>query len=389
MRPADLLRTAWIGVTRRPLRSALTAATLTLGVVSLTVVQGAGELVRESAVDSALLRGGPSVTVTVALSDSEPEHSRRLTELVRSRLGTNGTVALAERLPSVALSDTAVPDTSDRKLEAFIVDESLTSILPFRIIDGRWHRPGTLVPDVVANVAAARMTSGGDRRWLSWSSSNASVLSRVVGVVEDGHDEPRLYLNTEDRGLLAHLGLQPDASSVMVLGRHLDELAIRTLVADAASALALTPMLGEAVRTDEMASYDDQLAMVRSTFLLLAVISLIVAVVGLLNIGLASLNERMQELSLRLALGATGRELALLMLVESQVIAVGATCVAIPTAYVVLPVVLDSLGAPVTVASVPGGALLVGLSAGAGAALLGAVIPSIKASRAPVAGALR
>src|SRR5262249_41289481 len=58
----------WQGTSRRRLRSVLTAASLTIGVLTLVVVQSAQSLVHEATLHRAILRNGPAATVRIGLN---------------------------------------------------------------------------------------------------------------------------------------------------------------------------------------------------------------------------------------------------------------------------------------------------------------------------------
>lgn len=123
-----------------------------------------------------------------------------------------------------------------------------------------------------------------------------------------------------------------------------------------------------------------------------AITSLAVSAWGLLNIGLASLAERARELVIRRALGARRIHTFVQVIGSSLILAAWvaevATAICLAVIHWGVPHWLPE-HSPVTAPSVPWEALVVGLAASAATAVLGSVFPAWKATRLPVADALR
>ncbi len=113
---------------------------------------------------------------------------------------------------------------------------------------------------------------------------------------------------------------------------------------------------------------------------LIAVISLIVGGIGIMNIMLASISERIREIGIRKALGATTLDIFVQILVESIVIALvggAAGLVASHGLVYAIAVSTPSDNSPIITAS----AMAMAFACSAGVGVLAGLFPAIKASR--------
>lgn len=126
----------------------------------------------------------------------------------------------------------------------------------------------------------------------------------------------------------------------------------------------------------------------QSAFLIVAVVTLGVGSLGILNLGLARLKGKVEEFALRRTFGATRRDISLLVLFESLAIGLVGSVVALVAALSLYPLalVVTSL---VALPPFPVSAALAGIAAGLLAGLLGGVIPAIRAGRMTIAAVMR
>ncbi|MBI3881297.1 MAG: ABC transporter permease [Verrucomicrobia bacterium] len=121
---------------------------------------------------------------------------------------------------------------------------------------------------------------------------------------------------------------------------------------------------------------------------LIAAIALLVGGIGITNIMLASITERVREIGIRKAIGATTFSIFMQILVESVVIAIIGGAVGVVTSFALVRGISEVVpGENVPVVTMTALALAFGFSAGIGA--LAGVWPAIKASKLDPIQALR
>jgi putative ABC transport system permease protein len=209
----------------------------------------------------------------------------------------------------------------------------------------------------------------------------------VAAVVDDGSSTPQVWIplkQVQSRAgaeaeatvhVIARLGLRP----TVPVGSQLNS---------AAHTFGLQ-INGNAQRVDTVDDLAATLDTMRTTFLTVGAVTLLVGVIGILNIGLATLNERAEEFALRRSLGATRRDVAVLVLAESLMIGFLGAAVASGVCWALYVSVIPAVTDGTSAGAFPVQACLVGLAVGSGAGLLGGAVPAFRASRLPIAVVMR
>lgn len=393
---------AWQGVRRRPLRSTLTALSLLVGVLSVVLIQGAGTKLNDAIVRDAVLGNGQKSTLIVPVTGDEGQERRETVKdwhasLTRLTLDGEGVAAtfIQDSDARVYGGDGAGDEEIVPGLSLLAVDPSVREIRPFPLLDGQWFQTPTYGPQLVVNKAAWQSGdwSGTDVITLGRDGGHDRHHTRVVGVVDDGGGEPQGYVSLHGGGGWSHAAYREDtAISVLLHSPTLDATTLQTRVAAYAATSGRTSEIGDVRRLDSTDDYTAQLDTSRRIFLAIASLSLLVGCLGILNVGLSTLRERSEELSLRRSFGATRGHVVQIMILESQIVALGAAVPALVLAWLATPPLLQLVSPETeltTSAGLPLNAVLTGLLTSCGVALLGALAPALRASRVPIATIMR
>jgi ABC-type antimicrobial peptide transport system permease subunit len=378
----------WQGLRARRLRALLTCLSLILAVVAIVAIDAIGQAVEAAVAAQTRLTAGMPATWALVLEPGPRavEQAEALGAATQATLPDGGATA-------VILSGESVV-ANGQPISAIGVSGRLRSIRPFLLLAGRWIVNGdgsAIHPEVAVNRAAAGRLGGVGTSQALTVGGSPPLSAHVVGVVNDGLSEPTLYLSTAD--LLAADDQAAVTGTVQVLASS------PATVANAASERLLQAQArldassdGGPRRLDGDESYRDALAAVRLAFLLVAGVALVIGCLGLLNIGLATLGERIEEFALRRATGATRGQIFLIVLTEAVLTSLVAALIAVLIAGFGVPALILAFFSStpgLTVPAFPFGAAALGIAAAAAAGFIGGLVPAVKASRVQIATVMR
>lgn len=382
---------------RHRLRNLLSAGTMFIGVLALVGVSAASSIAGDMLVAYEEQTGGRAVTMTAQV-DVSPEDlgstGRALVDVLDARLGDVGQAVVSGQ--STVFVRTPAEHENNQTASVLDVEwdaGDLTSIRRLAVTHGRFPLSDEPFPPTIAvNEVAARQLGFPERTsfFLGTSPDARGALFTVAAVLADGGTDPKAYGNLGAyASLLGTSDLGP--LTIRVTSPHISEQVSAGLVADAAADLGLA-LSSPAVRTDTTWRVAAQVETLSVIFTLFAVVMLLVAAIGLLNVGLSSVGERSRELVIRRAIGANRRDVFLLVMGSSiamaTVVAIVATGAAVVLVYAVAPSLVPA-GSVVGAPPFPWMACVIGCVAAALTAIAGAAIPAMKAARLPVALALR
>jgi len=410
----DALRTGWHAVTAHRLRSLLTATTVALGAAAIACLISLSASVFSTILSGVEAVGGHHM---VFVEPRKPKIAKsRPTDV---QLTLDDAAALRERVPGLARlayltsQRSVVLQGAGRTVDVDLaIGSSYRTFLHHEVAWGR-----DLPPDGGLH-ASTNAGLGAPPRELLLSEPIAKKLFdaperavgnevllwghryRVVGVTKDlgllgfnmgGADKERVvYLPASTA--MQQEGLAPDGYIVMLSdGSVSHDLQIR---------IANSILMHRHRGVDDFEFFDlmELLSTFEKVFLFLKIVlaviggvGLLVAGVGIMNVLLASVRQRVGELGIRRALGATEVDIKRQLLVESTLIAVGGGLVGtvVGVGMTALAGVAFSHSLPGWVTDLSPMAAICALVASASAGLVFGTVPARKAARLSIIGCLR
>ncbi|MGW0577581.1 ABC transporter permease [Streptomyces sp. NPDC002920] len=390
----DLWTEALAGVLARPMRSALTTLGTVLGITTLVITIGVSATAGNQIVGRFDALTATSVTVVVpASADAVPIVDWSGVDAVRRLAGVDSVAAIADSTDTASVqvraNDVVAPgDVSGQTMAVVAGSPALPAAVRGRMTAGRFFDDG--------NIARHdRVAVLGDQ------------AARLLGITSV-QDSPAVFLKGQAYtviGILGEAEREQQLSTAVILPPTTAEeqvglgVVTRVLINTALGAaqqvahqapIALAPGSEDALAVtappDPTKARKGVQGDVNGLFLVLGLVSLVVGAIGIANVTLVTVMERIGEIGLRRALGASRRQIAGQFLVESTTIgllggvigaALGMVVVVAVSAVRDWTPVLDvrlALGAPV---------------AGAVVGLLAGLYPSLRASRMEPVDALR
>lgn len=385
-----VLSVAFQGVRTRPGRSVLTMVSLFVGVLAVVIIQAGSGAVRDAYSAQAVLSSGNATTVKGAITPGSQAYER----------SHAACVALGNILEPVGGASALVCSrqfvVGRQALDVVLCNGNLQDVFPYPVRSGRWLSSEKVAPaEIVLNEAAARTLGAapGSSIVISvWEDGQErSASAHVVGVVFDSQPVARGFMMLDPGSEWGISVLTADGATLYAFAPQMDEAALRRVFAVEYDRAFDTGPATEIQRSDKADDSSQFFSTVSLVFSAVAALSLLVGALGILNIGLATLKERSDELSLRRSFGATRREVMATIVAEGQIVALIAATVALGMGRAVFPMVIEwmSQGLLVSDIAFPVSAALLGVAASCAAALLGSLAPALRAGRVPIASIMR
>ncbi|MFI5897469.1 ABC transporter permease [Actinoplanes sp. NPDC051513] len=423
MRLSGRLRSSLIiglqGIRSRKLRTLLSMVSLFLGVLAVVVVQAGASIAERALMSDLELTDGVDGT---RIMDMQP--SARSADIVIGTLaGRSDAVAVMGM--SAIVGEPGVkpvnpggspmdqdwgggqicyPDghcEEDGGPEGEAVEVRLTALTgdvrafrPFRQQAGRWLDFTTipaLAPRLVLNREAAKgfqqhhvpaeMRVGG---------ATNHITPQFIGVVDDGDMQPRAYVRLDELSNWMPAGGLADPATG-------GEMRVMLAPSTPAEQVLSAKLRGAGVETymstvDSRKQRGKELTLMRLIFFSMAGLVLLIGVAGILNVGLATVGERVEEFALRRAVGTPRSLLAGIVLAETLLTGLLTAAAAIGASAAALKVVSLLLGDSEPLlhdVQFPWEAGVAGIIAGIVAGILGGFIPALRAAGIPIATVMR
>jgi putative ABC transport system permease protein len=270
---------------------------------------------------------------------------------------------------------------------------------PLRTQSGQWldfDGAPLLAPRLVLNKEAAKaFTRYQVPAEMRFQGATANSTPQIIGVVDDGMSQPQAYVRTDEllNWMPTDVLSNSQYGSAEILAAPTATDFIEVLQKKYAA--IADPRMGGEVYVDTISSADvmpTEIELMRWVFLGVSILVLLIGSAGILNVGLATVGERIEEFALRRAVGTPRLLLAGIVLAETlltglltAVAAIGAGAAGLEAASRLFgdrePMLQD--------VAFPWEAGVAGVAAGLIAGVLGGLIPAARAARIPIATVMR
>lgn len=399
------LAEAWDEVRVHKSRVVLSLVGVFLAVFAMTTVTALGQLVAQVQQEQSERSSGRPATIAVSAFDRQtgmaPDADRwdaAVADLVeRYGITTSANVSFGEGL-------FRLPDGTQR-VQTRRVSPSYGALHRIEPVEGRWFREGdreSLAPALVVNEAFLATLGVPDlsSRPTVVIGGPTPVRAAIVGVVREGYGEELLAYRVDRSGILWDQAGTVDPATQFYGGPSTLELWVPSEQADEVSAtvahdlgLALPGVQVDAYRTDPQDA-ERIIALLRLAIRGAGAVVLVLGGLGVLNIGLVTVRQRIREIGVRRSFGATSGRIFAAVMLESVCATVVAGLVAVGASIVLvrnLPLErLLNNGVPI--ADMPGfpvAAAVEGMVAATAVGALAGLLPAIIAVRAKVIDAIR
>ncbi|MCL2785518.1 MAG: ABC transporter permease [Propionibacteriaceae bacterium] len=385
------IRAVFADLRVHPGRNTLTALSLFVGVLAVMAIIVTGDVVKEVFVAKVEQRGGRYQTferqASVPMTVSHQDLASVLTDLPARDGASVGCLVHPETHVDIALgpqSHTGASQGTTTAMEVFFVCGDYREIYRLPLSQGYWLTPDATSPyEVVANNAAAGYLGGpGTTVWLYSSTTDTAFPATIVGIVNDGATGPRLFTNAMAWLVNTPQLFQADSVTLVWQQPGIEKKQVQRITTDWLVDNRLGAD-GEAFETDTVIENLDIISLVQWSFSAVAALSLIVAALGIINVGLASIKERSRELVIRRALGATKASLVRMIIGSSLVLSIIVASISAGFAWIALIVFRSQLphDTPINPPAYPVSAAIIGASVSVATALLGSIIPGLRAAK--------
>ncbi|BFU47234.1 FtsX-like permease family protein [Krasilnikovia sp. MM14-A1004] len=404
------------GIRARKLRTLLSMVSLFLGVLAVVVVQAGASIADRAMLADLELTSGVDGTRTIDMP-ANPQAADIVIRSVHGRsdavasltvssiIGEPGVRPVNEGGAPIGESwgggQTCFPDGHCEDMSSGPVGEAvevrLTALTgdirtfrPFRPQSGRWL-DFTTVPAMAPRLVLNREAAKGFQQHrvpaeMRVAGAPTNLTPQFIGVVDDGDTQPHAYARLDElTNWLPAAGLANGELRVMLAPPTPVEQVLTSRLKGAG-----VDMYPETI--DSHKQREKELKLIRLVFFSMAGLVLLIGVAGILNVGLATVGERVEEFALRRAVGTPRTLLAGIVLAETLLTGLLTAAAAIGTGIAGLKLVTTLVGDSEPLlhnVQFPWEAGVAGIVAGIVAGVLGGFVPAIRAARIPIATVMR
>ncbi|WP_026425446.1 ABC transporter permease [Actinokineospora inagensis] len=412
------------GIRARKLRTFLSMISLFLGVLAVIVVQTSSVLANRELLTDIELSEGKDGTVVISMPPNE-QTAPVVLDALRGRadavgvvetnaiIGEPGVTPINPGAMPLKYADqgggatkmicdnnmcypepsTEAPPPRGQAIEVRLValTGDIRPFRPFPTVSGSWldfTGAASFAPRLVLNNEAAdAFTRYRLPAEMRMDSARAHSTPQVIGTIHDGQAQPTVYMRLDELVNWIPASTLGTSSGLTVLRTQSAGAVEQYLQAK------LSPTSPFFPRTvDSRERIGGQLDMMRWIFYGMAALVLLIGIAGILNVGLATVGERVEEFALRRAVGTPRLLLAGIVLAETLIIGLLTAATAIGTGVVGLQLGSRLFGGnhpSLQNVGFPWEAGVAGVAAGLVAGILGGLLPAIRAARIPIATVMR
>ncbi len=387
----SLLAEAWQELRIHKLRVLLSLIGVGVAVCALTLVVALGAITERVQQESMERLGGRPVTLSLGApslrSAAEYEVFRDKLNAEAERFGISHISAVSEEFGSVAVHDTPY------EVGLNAVDPDYRVMRHQIVAAGRWFEPGderNMSPPVVVTTNFFDETgiSAADLPMTITAPSGASAT--IIGAVQGGgvFESASLYFLPEHMPVMSPESGFDSLRFELWVPEHNHKALTKQLNAALKSSLGVESV----ERSDYAEDGDMGLALVKMILLAIAGIIMAMGVLGMINIAVVTIQQRIREIGIRRSFGASSGRVFFAVMMESVVGTFVAGLIGVGTAILLLrnPYVADKLfGGLAEPPPFPLSAAVVGILVALAVGGLAGLIPAFFATRIRIIYAIR
>lgn len=387
---------AWQELRVHKVRVLMSLIGVGVAVCALTLVVGFGDMMQKGLADEYEQQAGRDSTYTFSFQPIESDMGESEVEKVDAALKSTTERFGIRHVSAFGQIDTSISGPTGKvSATMYIVDPAFDDMRRLKVEHGRWFTEAdknNLSPALVA-----------DEDFLNEYGIDPASLPATITLPGETQSTGTVIGSVEsteyaEYGSLYVLNGQEDKVSTEVAaptefemwlppdeGKELSKQAVADLKRQ------LPDFDVYADRTDFASDMDESLGPVKNVLLTISVLILFMGMLGLLNISLVTIQQRIREIGIRRSFGATSRRIFFSVMMESVVATTIAGAVGVLIAVLVLkaPFVSELMFGAASSPQVPFTAVTVGMLVSVGVGALAGLIPAIVATKVRIIDAIR
>jgi putative ABC transport system permease protein len=388
---------AWQELRIHRTRVLLSLIGVAVAVCAITSVVGFGAIAEEASTESFETQGGQPANLSIQVSgNSDAQPSLATLQPAFDKMIKRFKIKYASQNSYANMSVQFVDGAQDMQVN--LVDAPFATMHRVSMAEGSWFQSSDanrLAPAIIVNSGFYKLVGSPDLRThptvtLLGAERTTAV---IIGVARTpGEDYPRMYMQpaafarSADESSLANVSSQEEVWVPPALSSRIRPLLLRELKGD------LDGYQVSINRQDYRAVGGDPLLAVKLVVGGVAGLVLLLGALGLVNISMVTVRQRVREIGIRRSFGATAGRVFFAVMMESVVATLAAGVIGVVVAVLIVenPITQGFLKDHIIdVPAFPLDAAFIGLACSAGVGALAGLLPALVAVRVKVIDAIR